>query len=258
MTLDELIHYVNLNLTFSGALPQYLNNQQIENIIENIAKPYFHRDVFESKIKEYIYIPKNAFMTEKYTQYKYVELPCTTQTVVWLYQVNDTSLFSLGVQAPNLSVNLGVTNQPYLSSSVSSIGELGVYKVIIDGFADMLNTLTKHTLKFDYNRISKQLNILTAMGMSPYQDNRTALIAEVYSSISDEDLYESTLFRQYVDAECLMQLGNMLLMFDITLPGASKINASAILSAGTAKMDKFKEEFNRTKPTNAIITMTKR
>jgi uncharacterized protein YlbG (UPF0298 family) len=62
MTLDELIHYVNLNLTFSGALPQYLNNQQIENIIENIAKPYFHRDVFESKIKEYIYIPKNAFM----------------------------------------------------------------------------------------------------------------------------------------------------------------------------------------------------
>jgi hypothetical protein len=34
------------------------------------------------------------------------------------------SLFQLGLNTPNLSVNLGVTNQPYLSSYVTTIGEL--------------------------------------------------------------------------------------------------------------------------------------
>ncbi len=136
MILEELKHYIQMNLTFSGALPKILPDLHIENIIENDAKPYFFRNVFESVIKEYLYIPKQAFEVEQFTKYKSVTLPCNTQRVVWLYQVNDSSLFSFGVNAPNLSVNLGVTNQPYLSSVTTTVGELGVYKVIIDGFAD--------------------------------------------------------------------------------------------------------------------------
>jgi hypothetical protein len=258
MILQELTHYIQNNLTFTGALPKYLPDAHIENIIENDAKPWFYRNVYESLIKEYLYIPKDAFKTEKTTQYKYVELPCDTQNVVWLYQTNDTSLFSMGVSAPNLSVNLGVTNQPYLSSSTTQIGDLGVYKVIIDGFADMLNQLTKHTLKYSFNSSSKMLNILTSTGMQPYSNTRASLIAEVYTQIPDEDLFDSPLFREYVDAKSAIALGNMLIRYDIALPGGVKMNGNAILTDGTSRLDKMLAHFEKTKPTNAMIIMTKK
>ncbi len=257
MTLDELKHYIQMNLTFSGALPKLLPDTHIENIIENDAKPWFYRNVYESVIKEYLYIPKDAFSVEQFTKYKYVTLPCETQRVVWLYQVNDLSLFSFGVNAPNLSVNLGVTNQPYLSSVTTTVGELGVYKVIIDGFADMLNQLTKHTLKFDFNPHSKQINILTSMGLSSYNDERTAIIAEVYNAIPDEDLFDSSLFRQYVDAKSNMALGGMLLRYDFSLPGGVKINSAEVLNQAKETLTKVEEEIKKTS-TNGIIMMVKR
>lgn len=257
MVLEELKHYIQMNLTFSGALPKLLPDLHIHNIIENDAKPYFYRNVFESVIKEYLYIPKEAFNVEEFSKYKFVTLPCDTQRVVWLYQVNDLSLFSFGVNAPNLSVNLGVTNQPYLSSVTTTVGELGVYKVIIDGFADMLNQLTKHTLKFDFNPHSKELNILTSMGLNSYNDSLTGVVAEVYNSIPDEDLFDSSLFRRYVDAKCNMALGMMLLRYDYTLPGSVKINSSAVLDQAKQDLDKIEAEIKSTQ-SNAIIMMVKR
>ena len=257
MILDELKDYIRNNLTFYGALPSILPDGYIDNVIENDAKPWFYRMVYESLIKEYLYIPRYAFTTEQFTKYKYVELPCNVQRVTWLYQVNDMSLFSFGVNAPNLSVNLGVQNQPYMSSITTTIGELGVYKVIIDGFADMLNQLTKHTLKNDFNPHSKKLNILTSTGLNPYENSNTAIIAEVYTNIPDEDLFESSLFRQYVDAKCNMALGLLLTRYKIPLPGNVQINGESILSEAKENLEKVKEEIKTTQ-TNAVIMMTKK
>ena len=257
MILSELVHDVQMSLTFSGALPTILPNMEIERIIENDAKPYFYRDVYESVIKEYLYIPKQAFNEEQFTKYKFVTLPCETQRVVWLYQVNNLSLFSFGVNAPNLSVNLGVTNQPYLSSVTTTIGELGVYKVIIDGFADMLNQLTKNTLKYDYNPYSHQLNILTSMGLSSYDDTKTGVVAEVYNAIPDQDLFDSPIFRSYVRAKAGMQLGRMLLRYDYTSPTGVKIKSDAVLAEAKEELLKVEEKIKSTS-SNAIIMMVKR
>ena len=257
MILEEFKDYIRNNLTFYGALPDILPNGYIDNVIENDAKPWFYRNVYESVMKEYLYISKHSFQTEAFTKYKYVELPCNVQRVTYLYQVNDTSMFSFGVNAPNLSVNLGVQNQPYMSSVTTTIGELGVYKVIIDGFADMLNQLTKHTLKNDFNPHSKRLNILTSTGLNPYDNQRTSIIAEVYTNIPDEDIFESSLFRQYVDAKCNMGLGMLLTRYKIPLPGNVEINGESILAEAKENMTKVMEEIKATQ-TNGIIIMTKK
>jgi hypothetical protein len=262
MVLDELKHYIQMNLTFSGALPKLLPDLHIETIIENDAKPYFYRNVYESVIKEYLYIPRHAFNIEKHTRYKYLTLPCDTQRVVWLYEINDTSLFSLGINAPNLSVNLGVSNQPYLQSVVTTVGELGVYKVIIDSFADMLNQLTKHTLKFDFNTYSKQLNILTSMGLNGNGgfgngQEVCGVVAEVYNSIPDQDLYDSSLFRRYVDAKANIAMGALVSRYDYQLPGSIKLNGADMISRGNEDLTRVFEEIKSTS-TNAIIIMTKK
>lgn len=258
MTLDELINDVNMHLTMSGALPKILPQLEIERLIENDAKLYFRENYSQALIKEYIYMPSSVFQTDCFTKYKYVQLPCYIQNVVWLYMVNNNSLFSLGVSAPDLSVNLGVTNQPYLSSYATTVGELGVYKVVIDSFADMLNQLSKNTLKYNFNIASKQLNILTNMGNSPYTYGTTSLVAEVYSHIPDEDLFELSHFRRYVRAKANIQLGRLLLRYDYSLPGGVKINSDAILNEGKADLDKVIEEMDKIRGSSSFFFMVRR
>lgn len=258
MTLDELVNDINMYLTMSGSLPRVLNDMEITRLIENEAKPYFYKNNYWSLLKSYLYVPRESFKIDKFTKYRYVELPCNIQQVVWLYSVNDVSLMNLGVSSPSLSVNLGVTNQPYLSSYTTTVGELGVYKVIIDGFTDMLNQLSKHTLKFAFNQSSKQLNILTSMSQNPYEDCSQSLILEVYEKIDDIDLFDQDLFRRYCRAKAGMQLGRLLLRYDYSLPGGVKINSDAVLSEAKEDMTKVEEEMKAQNPNTSFFFMVKR
>ena len=42
--------------------------------------------------------------------------PEEVEAITRIVKIDDPSLFSLGIQAPHLSINLGVTNQPFLTS----------------------------------------------------------------------------------------------------------------------------------------------
>ena len=144
-TLDELIDFVQNEITIGCLLPKTLPDSEIVRIVQKKAEPYFYRKYQYAVQKMYFLIKREAFFTEEFTKYRYVNVPCEIQSVTYLYEVRNISLFQLGINTPNLSVNLGVTNQPYLSSYVTTIGELGVYKTAIDSMSDMLNQLNKYT-----------------------------------------------------------------------------------------------------------------
>ncbi len=143
LTIEELIDFVQSDITVGGALPKNLPDTEVRRIIETKAMPWFYRNYQYAVQKLYYFIHQDAFQTEEFTKYRFVGMPCEIQSIVYLYEVRGESLFQLGINTPNLSVNLGVTNQPYLSSYVTTIGELGVYKTILDSMSDMLNQLNK-------------------------------------------------------------------------------------------------------------------
>ena len=163
LTCEELIDFIQNEITVGCALPKVLPDSEIRRIIETRALPYFYRNYQYAVQKMYFLIHKDAFQTEEFTKYRYVTVPCEIQSVSYLYEVRGSSLLQLGINTPNLSVNLGVTNQPYLSSYVTTIGELGVYKTILDSMSDMLNQLNKYTLKYHFNQLHHRLQILTAV-----------------------------------------------------------------------------------------------
>lgn len=247
MTIDEIINDVNMALTMSGALPKILPDPEIERIIENDAMPWFWENYDDSLIMEYLYVPYNSFKTDTYTNYKYVQLPCNIQNVVWVYKTNDRSMFELGVSAPNLSMHIGITNQPYMNSFLTTIGELGVYKVVIDSFADTLDQLSKDTLKYDFNHASKQLHILTSMGNNLYQDKLSSIVCEVYSHIPLNDLYDLDHFRRYVRAKSGMQTGRLLKRYKFNLPGGVQIDGEGMYSDYEKEMSDLMEEINKKK-----------
>jgi hypothetical protein len=182
----------------------------------------------------YFLIKRDAFFTEEFTRYRYVNVPCEIQSVIYLYEVRGASLYQLGINTPNLSVNLGVTNQPYLSSYVTTIGELGVYKTVLDSMSDMLNQLNKYTLKYHFNQLQHRLHILT--------DVKHDVIMEAYANILPEHLFQDDLFMKYVVGWAKKQYGNLTGRYEFTLPGGVKINSGDIASQGNEEIKEVEEE----------------
>lgn len=248
-TIDELIDLIQNELTISCALPRTLPDANIRQIIETRALVWFYRNYQYAVQKLYYFIHQDAFYTEDWTRYRFVQLPCEIQSISYLYEVRGDSLFQLGINTPNLSVNLGVTNQPYLSSYVTTIGELGVYKTVLDNMSDMLNQLNKYTLKFQFNQLNHRLNILTNV--------KHNVIIEAYANIPEENLFKDDLFFKYVVGYSKIQLGNMVGRYDFQLPGSIKINSSDLISQGKEEVKEVEEEIKNMSTSSWFIMIKK-
>jgi hypothetical protein len=249
LTIDEFIDSVQNMLSISGALPGTLPNANIRQIVESLAMPWFYRNYQFAVQKLYYFIDKKAFYTEEYTKYSYVTVPCEIQTVTYLYQVRDSSLFQLGINTPNMSVNMGVTNQPYLSSYVTTIGELGVYKTMLDNMSDMLNQLNKYTLKHNFNQLNHRLHILTKV--------ENHVIMEAYANIPPQNLFRDDLFFKYVVGYSKVQLGNLVGRYDFSLPGSIKIQGSDLISQGQSEVKEVEDEIKNQSNSSWFVMVKK-
>jgi len=249
LTIEEFVDLIQTELSVSCALPKTLPDANVRQVIETRALPWFYRNYQFAVQKIYYHIKRDAFFTEEFTKYRYVNVPCEIQAVTYLYEVRNASLFQLGINSPNLSVNLGVTNQPYLSSYVTTIGELGVYKTMLDSMSDMLNQLNKYTMRYSFNQLNHRLNILTNV--------KYDVIMEAYANIPMENLFKDDLFYKYVVGWAKVQLGNMVSLYDFQLPGGIKINGANLVTQGQAEIKEVEEEVKSQSNSNFFI-MVKR
>ena len=249
LTIEELVDSIQTELTVSCALPKSLPDAHIRQIIEKRALPWFYRNYQYSVQKMYFLIRKEAFTSEEFTKYNYVEVPCEIQSVIYLYEARGQSLFQLGINSPNLSVNLGVTNQPYLSSFVTTIGELGMYKTLLNNMSDMLNQLSKFTLKHHFNYLNHRLNILTNV--------KYDVIMEAYANIPKENLFNDDLFFKYTVGQAKVALGNMTGRYSFTLPGGVTMNAADLVSQGKEEVKEVEEEI-KTMSNSSFFFMVKK
>lgn len=248
-TIEELVDLVQNDITVGCALPKNLPDTEVRRIVETKALPYFYRRYNYATQKIYYLVKKEAFQTEEFTKYSYIEVPCDIQSVTYLYEVRDVSLFQLGINQPNLSVNLGVTNQPYLSSYVTTIGELGVYKTILDSMSDMLNQLNKYTLRFDFNQLNHRLHILTNV--------KYDVVMEAYANIPAENLFKDDLFIKYVTGLAKKQYGVLTGRYTFQLPGGVTINAADMVSQGNEEIKEVEDEIKGMSD-SAFFIMVKR
>lgn len=233
-TIEELIDFIQNDITIGCALPKTLPDTEIRRFVETRALPWFYQNYQYAVSKMYYFIDRTLFDTEEYSRMKYIELPCEIQSISYIHQMRGESLLQLGINTPNMSVNLGVSNQPYLSSYVTTIGELGVYKTVIDSLSDMLNQLNLYTTKFHFNHMSHRLNILTQV--------KYHLILEAYVSVPNENMFTDPYFIKYVTGWSKMQTGNLLGRFDFSLPGGVKYNSADLVSQGKDEMKEVEEE----------------
>jgi len=234
ITIEQLIDIVQSDLTVSGLFPKVLPDTEIYRIIKEHALEWFYKNYQFAVMKMYYYMDKDCFNTEQYTKFKYFVLPEEVEAITRIVKVDDPSLFRLGIQAPHLSINLGVTNQPFLTSFVTTAGDLAVYRSVISAFSDEINKLSKQTLKFDFNHVNKRLHILTEVD--------TDLVFDVYVRIEQEELFDLQLFKDYVIGLSEVRLGEAIGRFNFNMPGNFQYNSSDMIAQGEKKIEAVKEK----------------
>lgn len=240
ITIEQLIDIVQSDLSYSGLFSKVLPDPEIYRIIKEHALEFFYKNYQFSVMKSYFYMSRECLLSEAYTMYKYFILPEEIENITRIVKIDDPSLFRLGIQAPHLSINLGVTNQPFLTSFVTTVGELGVYRSILSAFSDEINKMTKQTLKFSYSHVNKRLHLLT--------DVTTDLMLEVYIRLPQEDMFDYQLFKDYVIGLSRIRLGEAIGKFTFQMPGNFQYNAADMIAQGeklvTTVTEKIKGESN--------------
>jgi hypothetical protein len=234
MTIDQLVDIVQADLTLSGLFDKILPDLEIYRLVREEALDWFYKNYQFSKIKMFYFLEKSFMTTEQYSRNQYLILPPEVEDIVRIVKIDNPTLFRLGIQAPNLSINMGVTNQPFLTSFVTTAGELGVYRSVISNFADQINKMTANTIRFNYNHINKRLNFLTTID--------TDMMLEVYSRIEEEEMFDNVYFKQYLIGLCNVRLGQALGRLNFNMPGNFQYNAADIITQGQLKMDTIVEK----------------
>lgn len=247
MTIEELIDHVNTVITYGCAIPNQLPPHAIQNYVERIALPLFWRKYQNAVSKVYYFLDKDVFKQEEYTKYSYITLPCEIKEVTFIKRVDRAYTYKIGLNSPNLSINMGVANNSYLSSYITTIGDIGVYKSILDSFSDVMDNFNRQTVKYHYNRNNHRLNILT--------DVKYHLVLETYVAIPPEDLFDDDLFQRYIIGWAKQSLGNLLGHVDFTIAGGFKFNTATLIQQGTDEMAKVLEEIEKMSTTPWFISM---
>ena len=247
MTIEQLIDYVQADLTFTGMMPKVLPDLEIQRIIKENALQWFYKNYQWALIKSYYKLDRRVINTDDYTKNGFIILPEECENVVKIYNISDPYLFKFGVQSPNLSMNVGIANQPYLTSFVTNVGELATYRQILSGFSSELNKLAKLYNKYAYNPESKRLHLLG--------DVRNDLMLEVYVRIEQEELMHSNLFKDYVVGYSRLRLGQMLQRVTFQMPGNFSYNADSLISQGQEMIDKTIEAIQKQSPNSSFFIM---
>jgi hypothetical protein len=229
MTIDQLVDIVQADLTVTGLFDKILPDLEIYRIVREEALEWFYKNYQFSKIKIFYFLERNFLQTEQYHRNKYLIMPQEVEDIVRIVKVDNPTLFRLGIQAPHLSINLGVTNQPFLTSFVTTAGELGVYRSVISSFSDQINKMTSNTLRFNYSNISKRLVFLTSID--------TDLMLECWVRLEEEEMFDNVYFKQYLIGLCQMRMGQVVGRFNFNMPGNFQYNSADMISQGKEKMD---------------------
>jgi len=234
ITIDQLIDIVQADLTFTGLMPKILPDLEIQRLIKENALEWFYKNYQYAQMKSFYFLDMDFLTTEQYHRNRYLILPEEVENIIRIVKVDNPSLFRLGIQAPHLSINLGVTNQPFLTSFVTTAGELGVYRSIISAFSDQINKMTANTMRFQFNHINKRLSFQT--------DVDTSLMLETSIRIEEEELFDHVYFKDYVIGISKKRMGEAIGRFNFNMPGNFQYNASDIKEEGNALLEKTIEK----------------
>ena len=230
MTEKELIEELRSEITHSCALPYALQDPEIQRIIKR-ARAFFYGNYEYAVEDKFFRLSIDMFQHPEFRQKRTLQMPDCVVSVYDVREVNGVGIFGQVDRDFSDSKMLGA--EIFLSPFQ---GDNLLYRTVMYSYFDLAKAYMLETVAFSFNKNTKRLTIT---GRNPRLD----CVARAYVRIPEQSLYDDELFVRYCMAQCKINLGRMLGVFQYNLPGGVSINFEGIKQDGldelTAIMEKI-------------------
>ena len=231
MTQGKFIERVIQEITFGGKIPNKINGERLNNIISNSVRKFRDKDD-RSTLQHHLILPVSLFETEYFRQTRKVKIADCVKAVTDL-KISNRQYLAWNGNVDSDFNKLGTVSGQFLGGTGVSI----LQAVATASYYDFAQTLNLQTVSYDFDEYSHQLVIL---GSNPRYD----LIAEVFSYICEEAMYEMSSFFDYVCGKCYEDYAIVTGFTKLKLLNDYEINVSEIKSKGKELIDDVKKEWD--------------
>lgn len=254
--LNDFCESVQQEMSVNGAIPFSIPIEAIAQLTKN-ARETFYRMYEDATEEMFIAIPRSEIRKRSFRhgvakmdgegdkgvtrdRRGAFMLPEGVVSVVGVFEIGGWSGEAgfnsglLGKHSGDISLNRMLYQSIY-DRQISISADNTAYYICTESFLDISRQLFQSPISYRYNRLSNNIRFL---GKLPDSD----IILDVLVKVSDCSLYNDSLFRRYVIADCKSQLGRILNSFNFSLPGGISINADAIANEGSAEKEAVLQE----------------
>jgi hypothetical protein len=244
MTRQELINYVNGEITASCSIPFSIPEKELERIID-IEERYLFREYRDAVQDAWYVLDKSYFNTQEWTNTRTFQMPECVLAVKWVMEMTSGSRV-FGIHDPDLTFDRLMAADLYLTPLSS---DQITYRTIQWSFWDLAKQFNLRDIQHGFNLNTHRLIIL---GRDPTE----SLWVTTLNEIPKEDLYEDPVFIKWVIAKAKIQLARIIGTFNYTLIGGVQINFQDIRAEGKEELQELKEKIKSDSPADWFIMLT--
>jgi len=230
MTKQELVSYVNGEITASCSIPFSVPDKEIERII-SLEEKWMFREYRDAVQSAWYVLDKSYYNTDEWTNTRTFQLPECVMAIKIIFEMTSGQRV-FGIHDPDLTFDRLMAADLYLTPLSS---DQITYRTIQWSFWDLAKQFNLRDIQHNFNINTKRL-IIT--GRDPVE----SLWLTTLNMIPNEDLYEDPVFIKWVIARAKMQLARIIGTFNYTLIGGVQINYDAIRSEGKEELQELKDK----------------
>lgn len=229
-TQAKFVKKVVSDITFGGRIPNKVNNDRLAQIITDTLELFRDKDS-RSTIRHHIIIKNGNFHTELFRRNRKVLLPECVKAVTDLV-LSDRQYRHLGS-----TIDPDFSKMGTFTGMFTETGTTLLQAIATASYYDFANSLSLDSVSYDFSEFSHELSII---GATPRAD----LIAEVYSYICDEAMYEMPSFFRYVSGRCLQEFSIITSFTKQKLLNDYEIDVSKIEKRGDKLIEGVEKEWD--------------
>jgi hypothetical protein len=214
MTKDELVKFVNNEITMSGALNIPIPESEIIRIIDNETNQIYdlNRDAV---LEKYTIVPHGLFYTEEFRKTRTLQFPKCVKSVGKVEELKARSMM-WGINDPDISFTRAFQADLWMSPMS---GDTVAYRTIQWSMWNQMKQFNLVDIQHSWNRTNHTL-------FFKGHDPQSNVFIEIFEKVPEEDLWEDPWVRKFICAKCKKQVAKMLGLVTYTLLGGATINAS--------------------------------
>lgn len=214
MKKDDLVKFVQNEITFSGAIAINMPNAEVERIIDNETRQIYDMDR-DSTMKKYAVIPKELFYTPEFRKTRTIQFPDCVRFITKVEEMKVRSMM-WGINDPDIAMSRAMQADLWMTPMGT---DTVMYRTIQWSSWDQMRNFNLVDIQHSWN---PNTHTLLFTGHDP----KNNVYIELSEKVPETELWENAWVRKWICAKCKKQVSKMLGVFTPTLIGNTQINAN--------------------------------